>query len=166
MRKEVENAICGDAVARLQVGDIVWSRGEETTVVGVRTDTEDPCVLCSDSDVWMAEVQPVEITPELLEANGFKVSEDGTYCMLRTLFHPFGEDGVPEFEDFVVVDFAVPSASLVKHQYLCGGDVLAKPFLEHRIFEGGFTYVHELQEAMRSCWCATTIHPITKQQTD
>ena len=63
----------------LMVGDWVMSFGAPHKVVGIRTDMFEPHIRTDMSDTWYEEgienlLEPIPLTPEILEKNGFNDS--------------------------------------------------------------------------------------------
>lgn len=64
-------------VTDLMVGDWLMSFGAPHKVVGIRTDMFEPHIRTDMSDTWYEEgienlLEPIPLTPEILEKNGFK----------------------------------------------------------------------------------------------
>jgi hypothetical protein len=64
-------------VTDLMVGDWVMSFGAPHKVVGIRTDMFEPHIKTDMSDTWYEEgiedlLEPILLTPEILEKNGFE----------------------------------------------------------------------------------------------
>lgn len=137
-------------VSKFRIGNYVISRGEITKIIGIRTDTDDPTYLCENCDIWMPVIEGIRLNLEILQYNRFGMSDDKSYGILRTTFTPFGEHGVKEFEDYIIIDLKMPQSCLVKHQYLQYHEGF-KPSLICRKYDGEIIYFHELQNIMSVC---------------
>lgn len=136
----------------LKIGNYVVSRGEVTRIIGVRTDTDNPTVLCENCDVWVGDVGSIKLTKDILTRLGFGMSDDNTYGLMRTVFYPFGKLNVCEYEDYLVVDLAMPQSCIVKHQYIKEHENYP-PSLLNKSFEGEIVDLHELQNVMETVGC-------------
>lgn len=161
--KDIEKANTGESkpswMDGLRIGNQVISSGSPVKVLGIRSDfgTELPFLLCDDTDVWYkGSVEPIPISVPILKGNGFGMSDDLSYGILRTTFTPFGDGTTLEFEDYVIVDLAIPQNCLVKHQYLVEHEGY-KPSLHCRTYEGEIRYVHELQNLLDELGCSCRI---------
>lgn len=141
-------------INEIRNGNYVVSRGELTRVRGLRTDTEDPCVLCENSDVWVPveTLEPVGLNKDILETNGFRMSDDKSYGIFKSVFKPFGDHNIDEFEDYIAIDLVVRPACLVKHQYVVNTNGKGKG-IKDKSFNGEILYAHELQNIMYECGC-------------
>lgn len=104
-------------------------------VTGIRTDSNVPLIQCDDTDVWypLDSYEPIPLTPEILEKNGFEDIGDDTYQLEEKPY-------------WFWVDF-------FNHQYGCEYDTSTYEYEddEHRLKLYGIPSVHELQHALRLC---------------
>lgn len=79
------------------------------------------------------DLEPIPLTPEILEKNGFEEIGDNTYQL-------------EEKPNWFWVDF-------YKHEYGCEHDTSTHEYedSERRLKKYGIPFVHELQHAMREC---------------
>ena len=90
-----------------------------------------------DTEFWdelsLNEIEPIPLTPEILEKNGFEDIGDNTYQLTE---RPY----------WFWVDF-------YNHEYGCEFDTSTYEYedSEHRLNLKGIPYVHELQHALRLC---------------
>lgn len=79
------------------------------------------------------DLEPIPLTPEILEKNGFEENGDNTYQL-------------EEKPNWFWVDF-------YKHEYGCEHDTSTHEYedSERRLKKDGIPFVHELQHAMREC---------------
>ena len=142
----------------LRKGNYVISNGEVTRVVGIKEDTGGQYVMCENSGTWvpLETVGPVPIDKNILETNGFHMSNDKSYGIFKSTFNPFGGKHSYELEDYISIDLEVRPASLVRHEYAVEHKGY-KPSLKDKEFSGEIIFVHELQNIMDSCGCKKTI---------
>jgi hypothetical protein len=116
-------------VTDLMVGDWVMSFGAPHKVVGIRTDMFEPHIKTDMSDTWYEEgienlLEPIPLTPEILEKNGFYRSEIPTRDEIGHYYHRK----------------TAPSSIFVSMSFDDGRD-----------FGNEIKYVHELQHVLKLC---------------
>lgn len=122
----------------IQIGDWLYSiidrydhvEKKLCKITGIRTDSDTPLIQCNDTDVWypLDSYEPVPLTAEILEKNGFEYKEGGKGLFGVTIAPRYLCKGVP-FEVF------------------CDGEPFAIWFKEPIDIK----YVHQLQHALRLC---------------
>lgn len=133
---------------KFRIGNTVMARGEVAKIVGIRTDTDEPCFLCDNSDVWIPNIGSIPLTAEILEASGFRMNQDRTYGVFNVVFYPYG-DGSEELDIHIVVDLEKPHLSEFEHQYTIEG----RRRLYSKSYEGNITTVDELENVAEMCGC-------------
>lgn len=126
----------------LMIGDWVYTQAKERNVrvCGVRTDFDNPVVLTDFGDVWwgIQEFEPIPLTGEILERNGFeKQSESPIAASYRLCLD---EDTF----SYLFVDFRFRTG-LVQ---VCFDTDMKGPKIGFSKYEMS---VHELQHVMRLC---------------
>lgn len=130
-------------VTDLMVGDWVMSFGAPHKIVGVRTDMLEPHIMTDMSDTWYEEgienlLEPIPITKELLEKNGFELKSESPYYQCFAI----------DFDD-VDIDYLVvalhPKANYVKVDYQ------TEKRKVHLSCSLGGCHLHELQHLLRIC---------------
>ena len=98
-----------------------------------------------DGGIWCEYLDPILITKELLEKNGFKLDKNETYC--KRYFYAANLDQVPQ----TVVEFTFYGEGIsVDTLFKCW----TKPMScdgENSIHICDLKYVHELQHSLKDC---------------
>ena len=116
-------------VTDFMVGDWVMSFGAPHKVVGIRTDMFEPHIRTDMSDTWYEEgienlLEPIPLTPEILEKNGFYRREIPTRDEIGNYYHRKTD----------------PSSIFVSMSFDDGRD-----------FGNEIKYVHQLQHLLKLC---------------
>lgn len=120
-------------VTDLMVGDWVKSFGAPHKVVGIRTDMLEPHIKTNMSDTWYEEgiedlLEPIPLTPEILEKNGFKRDFELKGCYWR-----------PDCRKYCIVKEIETWYFAFRH--MGGGHICISEC----------NYVHQLQHALKLC---------------
>lgn len=126
----------------LMVGDWVNYKGIYNTVARADFDIH--------HDKWIEEIQPIPITEEILEKNGF-IKDAGEDDREISKYHLFVPTGIER------ISFTI-QVNLYKEP-ICGVSTLVKCWGQTPPYNGGLNdihlcsanYVHELQHALRLC---------------
>ena len=122
----------------LMIGDWVMQFGEPRRIVGIRTDAFYPYIKTNMGDTWYEEgmkdlAEPIPLTPEILEENGFISNKFNINDVFGTRF------------------------DLGNHYYLIfynsnkGGSLTKYYTSQSGFYITTIEYVHELQHALRLC---------------
>lgn len=125
----------------LQIGD--WIQTDNTPFKVVGFDTSNGEV---QSDDWIIKLEccnPIPLTPEILEKNGFV---DASGKKLKYEYESFNKDVQLNY----LTKYSVFSIYIKneKDNYLWG---LIRPNEWYKAFEGEIKYVHDLQHALKIC---------------
>lgn len=127
-------------VTDLMVGDWVMSFGAPHKIIGVRTDMFEPHIKTDMSDTWYEEgienlLEPIPLTPEILEKNGFKREN-----LITSYNHYTGIDNRVSLND----DFYYINSRDVWSVHVDSEDYCTIANCE-------LIYLHELQNLLRLC---------------
>ena len=138
----------------LMLGDWIRAKGEVGQVNLIDETADTPLIGIAPRDLVMIDkCEPIPLTPEILEKNGWEVSRrkidrSGRYVLIRPLKEK--EWGLVATDDRTIIDFSIGCEEI--------SDVGLKVslfFCELTVKFGGridrVSYVHELQHALRLC---------------
>ena len=138
----------------LMLGDWILAKGEVGQVNLIDETADTPLIGIAPRDLVMIDkCEPIPLTPEILEKNGWEVSRrkidrSGRYVLIRPLKEK--EWGLVATDDRTIIDFSIGCEEI--------SDVGLKVslfFCELTVKFGGIidrvSYVHELQHALRLC---------------
>ena len=87
-----------------------------------------------------------ELTPEILERNGFDYDKESNWAKYRTLIE---FKGCKEIEDDILIDFDIPTASYVEHNYIVEHDGYL-PTLQMKKYEGEIKTIYDLNILLKT----------------
>ena len=136
--------------------DVVFKKGTIVVIRGIDADRTfrelkgcATCVAFGNPDnmpggVWLDYLDPIPLTPEILEKNGFE----------KTQIHGEKQDDIFQcFDGEIIIEVGIydPNFILIHYRYETPDGINSGELSSIVKVDGGKFYIHELQHALRLC---------------